>query len=98
MLKLEHLAELLVQHRAAVPVRVRDFAVGGRSFAFNEKPAIMGVVNLSADSWYRVCCVCVCVCVCDGRFYHAETSVSSTPAVSPYETVSLQHDLYIWHK
>ena len=53
MLKLEHLAELLVQHRAAVPVRVRDFAVGGRSFTFNEKPAIMGVVNLSADSWYR---------------------------------------------
>jgi len=53
MLKLEHLAELLEQHRAAVPVRVRDFAVGGRNFTFNEKPAIMGVVNLSADSWYR---------------------------------------------
>ena len=53
MLTLEHLAELLAQHRAAGPARVREFAVGGRSFAFNEKPAIMGVVNLSADSWYR---------------------------------------------
>ena len=53
MLTLEHLAELLGQHRAVAPVRVREFAVGGRHFAFNERPAIMGVVNLSADSWYR---------------------------------------------
>jgi len=53
MLTLEHLAELLKQHGAAAPARVREFAVGGRTIAFNEKPAIMGVVNLSADSWYR---------------------------------------------
>jgi len=53
MLKLEQLAELLDQHRTAAPVRVREFAVGSRQFAFNETPAIMGVVNLSADSWYR---------------------------------------------
>jgi len=53
MLKLEQLADLLDQHRAAASVRVAEFAVGGRSFAFNSKPAIMGVVNLSAGSWYR---------------------------------------------
>ena len=53
MLTLEHLAELLEQHGASAPARVREFAVGGRPFAFNETPAIMGVVNLSADSWYR---------------------------------------------
>ncbi len=53
MLKLEQLAELWAQHRAAAAARVAEFALGGRSFAFNERPAVMGVVNLSADSWYR---------------------------------------------
>ena len=53
MLTLEHLAALLDEHRTAATARVREFAVGGRHFAFNETPAIMGVVNLSADSWYR---------------------------------------------
>jgi dihydropteroate synthase len=32
---------------------VREFSLGNRLFAFNSQPAIMGVVNLSADSWYR---------------------------------------------
>jgi dihydropteroate synthase len=27
--------------------------LGGETFAFNSSPAIMGVVNLSPDSWYR---------------------------------------------
>jgi dihydropteroate synthase len=53
VLKLEQLAELLEAHRAAAGARVKEFAIGGRYFAFNSQPAIMGVVNLSADSWYR---------------------------------------------
>lgn len=53
MLNLEHLAVLLEQHRANAAACVREFAIGGRPFAFNSRPAIMGVVNLSADSWYR---------------------------------------------
>jgi dihydropteroate synthase len=53
MLQLEQLATLLEQHRDAARARVREFAIGGRHFAFNSRPAIMGVVNLSADSWYR---------------------------------------------
>ena len=53
MLGLEQLAELLEQNRAAAKARVKEFSVGGRSFAFNTRPAIMGVVNLSPDSWYR---------------------------------------------
>ena len=53
MLRLEHLAELLEKNRAAAPARVKEFSIGGKSFAFNSQPAIMGVVNLSADSWYR---------------------------------------------
>ena len=47
------MAELLAAHRAAAGARVAEFAIGGRAFAFNARPAIMGVVNLSAESWYR---------------------------------------------
>jgi dihydropteroate synthase len=32
---------------------VREFSVGAQFFAFNSAPAIMGVINLSRDSWYR---------------------------------------------
>ena len=53
MLSLEQLAALLEQNRAAAAVRVKEFSVGGKNFKFNSQPAIMGVVNLSADSWYR---------------------------------------------
>ena len=53
MLNLEQLAELLEKNRGAAAARVQEFAIGGRPFAFNSRPAIMGVVNLSPDSWYR---------------------------------------------
>jgi dihydropteroate synthase len=53
MLSLEQLAALLEENRAAASARVREFSIGGRKFNFNSQPAIMGVVNLSADSWYR---------------------------------------------
>jgi dihydropteroate synthase len=53
MLTLEDLAGLFEEHRAAAAVKVREFSLGGRFFAFNSEPAIMGVVNLSPDSWYR---------------------------------------------
>lgn len=53
MLTLEHLADLLAEHRAAAKCPVREFAVGNHLLAFNSRPAIMGVVNLSPDSWYR---------------------------------------------
>ena len=53
MLNLEQLAELLEKNRAAASVRVKEFSVGGKPFAFNSQCAIMGVLNLSADSWYR---------------------------------------------
>jgi dihydropteroate synthase len=53
VLDLEQLAELLEQNRAAASARVKEFSIGGEPFAFNSRPAIMGVVNLSADSWYR---------------------------------------------
>ena len=53
MLGLEQLAELLEKNRAAAKARVKEFSIGGKYFAFNAQPAIMGVINLSADSWYR---------------------------------------------
>ncbi len=53
MLRLEYLAELLEKNRTAAACQVKEFTLRGRSFAFNQRPAIMGVINLSADSWYR---------------------------------------------
>src|SRR6202142_4697195 len=53
MLRLEDLAELLDHHRATASAPVKEFSIGGTPFAFNTRPAIMGVVNLSPDSWYR---------------------------------------------
>jgi dihydropteroate synthase len=60
MLKLEDLAKLLQEHTEAARAKVKEFDIGGRPFAFNSTPAIMGVVNLSPDSWYRES-VCVTV-------------------------------------
>ncbi len=53
MLTLEHLSELLDKHRVAAAARVKEFSIGSTHFAFNSRPAIMGVINLSPDSWYR---------------------------------------------
>jgi dihydropteroate synthase len=53
VLNLEQLSELLEKNRAAATTRVKEFSIGSKPFRFNSAPAIMGVVNLSADSWYR---------------------------------------------
>src|ERR1700690_2333294 len=53
MLTLEKISRLLAQNRLAANGGVLEFAIGGKQFNFNFRPAIMGVVNLSADSWYR---------------------------------------------
>jgi dihydropteroate synthase len=53
MLKLEDLAALFDQYRDDAGARVAEFSIGDRAFAFNSAPAIMGVINLSPDSWYR---------------------------------------------
>ena len=53
MLTLEKISGLLTQNRLAANARVREFSIDGKKFNFNSQPAIMGVVNLSADSWYR---------------------------------------------
>ncbi len=53
MLRLEDLAELLDKHGPAAGAKVAEFSIGHKFFAFNSGPAIIGVINLSADSWYR---------------------------------------------
>jgi dihydropteroate synthase len=53
MITLESLAELFEKHREAASARVKEFAIGDKFFAFNTRPSIMGVINLSPDSWYR---------------------------------------------
>lgn len=53
MLTLEHLADLAREHAGALNQTVREFNLGPHRFAFNSQPAIMGVINLSPDSWYR---------------------------------------------
>lgn len=53
MLNLEQLAELFEKNRDAASAHVREFSIGGKKFNFNSRPAVMGVINLSADSWYR---------------------------------------------
>ncbi len=53
MLTLELLAQILERDRPAAAAPVVEFSLGGRHFPFNQRPALMGVVNLSADSWYR---------------------------------------------
>jgi len=53
MLTLEHLADLIEAHRQAARSCVKEFTIAGQHFAFNSIPAVMGVVNLSPDSWYR---------------------------------------------
>ncbi len=53
MLDLESLAELLDTHRSALAARVPGFSLRTNSFTPADGPRLMGVVNLSADSWYR---------------------------------------------
>ncbi len=73
MLKLEDLAELASQHHDALKARVVEFSIGGRHFPFNTHPAIMGVVNLSPDSWYRESvCLSTEAAIERGRVLHAQ--------------------------
>lgn len=53
MLRLEDLADLAARHTDALSARVAAFDLGGRRFDGNTRSELMGVINLSADSWYR---------------------------------------------
>lgn len=53
MLTLEHISKLVHQHRDALEAEVAEFQLGDQHPHFPRTPAIMGVINLSPDSWYR---------------------------------------------
>ena len=53
MLDLATLAALHEKYREAASLPVADFALGPHRFDFEKQAYLMGVVNLSADSWYR---------------------------------------------
>ena len=73
MLTLEHLAALAQTHAAELRATVAEFDLGGRHFDFNIQPAVMGVVNLSADSWYRESvCLSADSAIARGRVLHAQ--------------------------
>jgi dihydropteroate synthase len=73
MLTLENLSELLENNAAAAKAQVKEFAIGGRHFDFNQRSAIMGVINLSADSWYRESvCLSSEAAIARGKVLHAQ--------------------------
>jgi dihydropteroate synthase len=47
------LSEVFATYRQALDIPVRTFSIGGRFFDFNRYRALVGVINLSTDSWYR---------------------------------------------
>ena len=53
MLTLETLATLCQKHAADLTARVADCQFRGRTFRHQDSPYLMGVINLSPDSWYR---------------------------------------------
>ncbi|NEQ68812.1 MAG: dihydropteroate synthase [Symploca sp. SIO2D2] len=53
MLTLENLYEIHQKYQDDLKVKVEEFTLGNQHFAFNSQKAILGVVNLSSDSWYR---------------------------------------------
>jgi dihydropteroate synthase len=53
MLSLEQLRDLAQEHAGSLGAKVREFEVKGRKVSSGERRSIMGVINLSVDSWYR---------------------------------------------
>jgi dihydropteroate synthase len=53
MLDFGPLRELLARHGAAWDAPVPGFEIRGRAFDFARRRYLMGVINLSPDSWYR---------------------------------------------
>ena len=53
MLDLEQLIGLVESHRECLKAPVKEFELREKHFSCNGIPDIMGVVNLSRDSWYR---------------------------------------------
>ncbi len=53
MLNLEDLYTIHEQNKDSLKAKVEEFSIGNKQFNFNTEKAILGVINLSNDSWYR---------------------------------------------
>jgi dihydropteroate synthase len=53
VISLAELVRLATQHADDLDLPVAPFTVGDQSFDTDRRPAVMGVLNLSPDSWYR---------------------------------------------
>ena len=53
MFDLPGLAEIYEKYQGDFATPITNFDIGGRWFDFDVEPVLMGVVNLSQDSWYR---------------------------------------------
>jgi dihydropteroate synthase len=52
VLDISAISEILRRYGDDVGAPVRGFEIGGRAFDFTRERALMGVINLSPDSWY----------------------------------------------
>ena len=53
VLKIEDLIELAGSHEGDLAAPVQTFSLPNSKIEVGEEPSLMGVVNLSPDSWYR---------------------------------------------
>lgn len=53
MITIEHLADIWDRHKKAGNAPVRSFSLGKHGLKIGQKPLVMGVINLSSQSWYR---------------------------------------------
>jgi dihydropteroate synthase len=53
MLSLKYFSELARQFPEDLEVAIQEFEIGNKFYRWNSQSYLMGVVNLSADSWYR---------------------------------------------
>lgn len=53
MLNLEDLYEVYTAHKDDYNAKVEEFTIGHKTFNFNSQTSLMGVINLSTDSWWN---------------------------------------------
>lgn len=53
MLTLADIYEVYDKHKDEYNTEVEEFTIGSKKFNFNSQTAILGIVNLSTDSWYK---------------------------------------------
>ena len=53
MLSLKYLSKIYHKNQDSFEAKVEEFTIGNKHFNFNSRAAILGVINLSTDSWYK---------------------------------------------